>query len=242
MSARPLRGGELGTGGTTGHHGRAGLLAENPVVAVAARGIVAALRTLFDFLALNLALLVACLPVVTIPLALEAATVAVDRWRVGGEDRVVREFLAVLRSRPLLGSTLRTGVPILATALGIEEVHFFSRGGSPAAWVCLGLGSAALLVLLASLGYVLLLGARNPLLAPNRLWTLSLGLGVRHLAVTGPLFVLELVVGGLAVELDPPLALLGLPLAVLCLLRVTARLGLNRCRLDRIGPDLSQGC
>ena len=106
-------------------------------------------------------LLVACLPVVTVPMALQAATVALERWRVSGEDRVVQEFLAALRSRPPLRTTVTVGTPLAVAVIAAEEVHFFSRGGSPGDWVSLGFGVAALLVALASIGYVLVLGARR---------------------------------------------------------------------------------
>jgi hypothetical protein len=72
----------------------------------------AALATLFNFLALNLALLIASLPIVTLPAAVSAATVALDRWRGEGEDRVIREFISALRSRPFLPTTAAAGVPL----------------------------------------------------------------------------------------------------------------------------------
>ena len=53
----------------------------------------AALAALFNFLALNLALLIFSLPVITLPAAVSAATQALDQWRRDGEDQVVREFL-----------------------------------------------------------------------------------------------------------------------------------------------------
>ncbi len=59
-------------------------------------------------------------------------------------------------------------------------------------------------------------------------WTGCVGLAVRNLFVTGPLFLV--VVGGAAVLawIDPPLLLLGLPLLALQLMRVTASFGLRR--------------
>ena len=85
-----------------------------------------ALTTMFNFLALNLVLLIASLPVVTLPAAINAATVALDRWRGEGEDSVVREFVTALRSRPPLRTTLLTGVPLAAVVTGLAEVHHFS--------------------------------------------------------------------------------------------------------------------
>jgi len=65
--------------------------------AAAMKRIVAALRAVFNFLVLNVVLVMACLPVVTVPLACQAATISLERWRAAGEDRVVREFIAALR-------------------------------------------------------------------------------------------------------------------------------------------------
>ena len=75
----------------------------------------AALATLFNVLALNLVLLIAVAAGHhAAPAAVNAASVALDRWRGEGEDRVVREFLLALRSRPPLRTTLLVGVPLAA--------------------------------------------------------------------------------------------------------------------------------
>jgi len=202
--------------------------AENPVLVSLKGRVMGALTDCFNFLALNLVLLVACLPVVTVPMAFQAAMVALERWRVSGEDRVVQEFLAALRSRPPLRTTLTVGTPLAVAVIAAEEVHFFSRGGSLGDWVSLGFGIAALLVALASIGYVLVLGARRPLMAPSDLWNMSVYLAVRNLLTTGPLFVAEFVATALLLLLDPVLALIGLPLLLIQCLRVTARLGVRR--------------
>ncbi|MGO9178983.1 MAG: hypothetical protein ACLQHS_06890, partial [Candidatus Limnocylindrales bacterium] len=99
--------------------------------------IMAALRAVFNFLELNLVLVVACLPVVTVPLACQAATVSLERWRAAGEDRVVREFVAALRSRPPLRTTLSAGMSFAVAAIAVEEVHYFLRGGTAGDWVSL---------------------------------------------------------------------------------------------------------
>jgi hypothetical protein len=211
--------------------GTAATGAENLVLVSLKDRAVGALSACFNFLALNLVLLVTCLPVVTVPVAFQAATVALERWRVSGEDRVVREFLAALRSRPPLRTTVTVGTPLAVAVIAAEEVHFFSRGGSPGDWVSLGFGVAALLVALVSIGYVLLLGARQPLMAPSDTWNLSVCLAVRNLLTTGPLFVAEFAATALLLLLDPPLALIGLPLALLCLIRATAGLGARRAGL-----------
>ncbi len=200
----------------------------NPVLVSLKDRALGALTACFNFLALNLVLLLACLPVVTVPVAFQAATVALERWRVSGEDRVVQEFLVALRSRPPLRTTVTVGTPLAVAAIAAEEVHFFSRGGSPGDWASLGFGIAALLVALTSIGYVLVLGARRPLMAPSDVWNMSVSLAVRNLLTTGPLFVAEFATTALLLLLDPVLALIGVPLALLCLIRVTANLGVRR--------------
>jgi hypothetical protein len=212
---------------------------ENPVLFVLKGRVVAALSGCFGFLALNLVLMVACLPVVTVPVALQAATVALERWRVSGEDRVVREFVAALKSRPPLRTTVTVGTPLAVAAIAAEEVHFFTRGGSPGDWVSLGFGAAALLVALASIGYVLVLGARQPLMAPSDIWNLSVCLAVRNVLTTGPLFVAEFVAGAFLLLLDPALALIGLPVLLLQCLRLTAQLGLRRAERNASRSDAS---
>ena len=101
--------------------------AENPVLVSLKDRVIGALIACFDFLALNLVLLVTCLLVVTVPTALQAAMVALERWRASGEDRVVREFLAALRSRPPLRTTVTVGTPLAVAMIAAEEVHFFSQ-------------------------------------------------------------------------------------------------------------------
>ena len=191
-------------------------------------GVMAALASLFNLLALNLVLLIAALPLITLPLAVNAASVALDRWRAGGEERVVREFWAVLRSRPPLRTTVALGVPFAAIGLGLAEVRYFARGGSLEAYAGLALGLAALLITLTALGYLFLLEGRYPRLAPAELWSLCARLAVRNVLVTGPLFLAELLGAGLLTLIDTPLLLLGLPAGLLGLMRLTALLGLRR--------------
>lgn len=211
------------TGGGTATAG-----AENPVLVSLKGKVVGALTACFNFLVLNLVLLLACLPVVTVPVALQAATVALERWRVSGEDQVVRGFLVALRSRPPMRTTVAVGTPLAVAAVAAEEVHFFSRGGTPGDWVSLGFGIAALLIALTSIGYVLVLSARRPLMAPSDLWNISISLAVRNLPITGPLFVAEFTATALLLLLDPVLTLIGVPILLLQCLRLTARLGVRR--------------
>jgi len=243
--------------------------------------IMTALAALFNFLALNLALLVFSLPVITLPAAVSAATLALDRWRRDGEDQVVREFLIGFRDQ-WARQTVLVGVPLAAAVLGVIEVRHFAGGGGADGRIALGLGTVALVVTASALGYVFLLAARGvegpegsvglsdtagPVGLPDTaasvglsdtagavglagttgvaglagtagstaaaFWTLCLGLAVRNLLVTGPLFLV--VIGGAAVVawIDPPLLLLGLPLLALQLMRVTADFGLRRLAARR---------
>jgi uncharacterized protein DUF624 len=203
--------------------------------------LMAALAALFNFLALNLVLLVFSLPVVTLPAAVSAATRALERWRRGGEDQVVREFLIGFRAQ-WARQTVLVGVPLVAGVVGVIEVRHFAAGTGAASRLALGLGTAALMVTAFALGYVFLLAARElenlvgseALEGPGGLeaaadfWTRCVRLGIGNLLVTGPLFLG--VIGGAAVIawVDPPLLLLGLPLLALQLMRLTANFGLRR--------------
>ncbi len=195
--------------------------------------IMAALATLFNFLVLNLALLIASLPIVTLPAAVSAATVALDRWRGDGEDRVIREFIGALRSRPFLLTTAAAGVPLAAVAVGVAEVHHFARGASLPDRAGLGFVAAALLITLTALGYVFLLAAREPAAPAAGLWSLSARLAIRNLFVTGPLFLAEIAVVTAVTLIDPALLLLGLPLLLLQFMRLTAQFGLRRAAQKR---------
>jgi hypothetical protein len=190
--------------------------------------IMAALDTFFNFLVLNLVLLIASLPIVTIPIAVNAATSALDRWRGEGEDRVVREFLITLRSRPPLKTTACTGVPLAALVLGVMEVRHFLGSGQAVDRVGLGLGLVALLITLTALGYVFLLAARNPSAAATELWSAGATLAVRNLVITGPLFLIEIAAATTLTLIAPALLLVGIPIAALNLMRVTAQFGLRR--------------
>jgi hypothetical protein len=210
------------------------LRGENPLLEAAKGRLVRVLRVYFNFLLLNLVLLVASLPIVTVPVAFNAAMAALERWRADGEDRVVREFLAALRSRPPLRTTATVGAPLVVAAIATEEVHYFAGGGAALNWLSLGSGVAALLLALASFGYVLLFSARQPTaLAPN-VWSISLRLALENLLVTGPLFVVEFAAVTLLCMLDPALALIGLPLGFVLAVRWTAQLGVRR-----VGPRLA---
>ena len=192
----------------------------------------AALTALFNFLALNLVLLMLSLPVITLPAAVSAATLALDRWRRDGEDQVVRNFLAGFRAEWARQSVL-VGVPLAAAVLGVIEVRHFAVGAGAGNRIALGFGTVALLVTASALGYVFLLAARRSsdgtrAAAPAEFWTVCIRLAIRNLLVTGPLFLIEIAGSAALAWIDPPLLLLGLPLLALHLMRLTAHLGL-RC-------------
>ena len=205
--------------------------------------IMAALAALFNFLALNLVLLVFSLPVITLPAAVSAATRALERWRRGGEDQVLREFLIGFRAR-WARQTVLVGVPLAAAVLGVIEVRHFAAGGGAANRLALGFGTVALLITASALGYVFLLAAREraeleglensgevarPAVSTTaEFWTGCVRLGISNLLVTGPLFLIEIGGAGVLAWIDPPLLLLGLPLLALQLMRVTATFGLRR--------------
>ncbi len=193
----------------------------------------AALASVFNFLVLNLALLIASLPVVTLPIAVNAASVALDRWRREGEDRVLREFCTALRSRPPLRTTVLVGIPLAAAALGVLEIRYFLPGADLVAHVGLGLGLAALLITLTALGYVFLLAARGPALPPAEFWSLCARLAVRNLLITGPLFLAEIAGATVLTLVDPPLLLLGVPVLLLYLMKLTAQFGLRKTGLKQ---------
>jgi hypothetical protein len=205
----------------------------SPIRGVFGDRIMAALATGFNVLALNLALLIAALPIVTLPAAINAATVALDRWRDEGEDSVIREFISALRSRPFPRTTAVAGVPLAAVAVGVAEAHHFARGAGLPDRVGLGFVAVALLITLTALGYVFLLAARDPAARAADLWSLSARLAIRNLFVTGPLFLAEIAVVTIPAVIDPALLLLGLPLLLLHLMRLTAQFGLRRAERKR---------
>ena len=81
--------------------------------------IFAGLTTLFNVLALNLAMIVASLPLITAPVAVSAAAATLDQWRRDGEDRVIRQFVLEFRHRWSARTTLGAGVPMAAAVLGL---------------------------------------------------------------------------------------------------------------------------
>jgi hypothetical protein len=199
--------------------------------------LMALLTAVFNVLALNLALVLASLPLITAPVAVSAASAALDRWARDGEDRVVRQFLLEFRARWSARTTLSVGVPVAAVVAGLAEVRYFwaqcfpaqsgsfghgehSLAGHSLAGLCLGGG--ALFVTLAALGYVFQLSADSPELAPLDLWSRSARLAVRHLLTAGPLSAVPAVGLTLLAARDPAVLLLGLPVFLLHALKLIA--------------------
>ena len=195
--------------------------------------LVAGLTTLFNVLVLNLALIVASLPLVTAPVAVSAASAALDRWRRDGEDQVVRQFVTEFRDRWSVRTMAGTGIPMAAAVLGLAEVRHFAPEATLAGRTGLGLAAGALLITLAGLGYLFQLSAADPGLPPVDLWSRSARLAVRNLLVAGPLSAVP--VAGLAILAgrDPAVLLLGLPLFLLHALKLIAGPGLRRAGVPR---------
>lgn len=190
--------------------------------------VVAGLSTLFNVLALNLAMMVAAAPLITAPVAVSAASAALDRWRLEGEDRVVRQFLIEFRAQWSLRTTLGAGVPMAAAGLGLAEIRHFAPEATVTGRAGLCLGAMALIITLAALGYVLQLVTDQPGLPPVDLWSASARLAVRNLLIAGPLSAIPIAGVAILAGRDPAVLLLGLPLFLLHALKLTARGGLRR--------------
>jgi hypothetical protein len=193
--------------------------------------VMAGLTTLFNVLALNLALVVAALPLITAPAAVSAASATLDRWRRDGEDRVVRQFIIEFRGRFCVRTWLGAGVPMAFVVLGLLEIRHFAREATLTGRAGLVLGGGALLVTLAALGYLFQLVVDQPDLAPVELWSLSARLAVRNLLVAVPLSAVPVAGVTFLAGRDPAVLLLGLPLFLLHWLKLIAQPGLRRAGL-----------
>lgn len=190
--------------------------------------LMAALTILFNALALNLALIVASLPLVSAPAAVSAASAALDRWARDGEDQVVRQFVAEFRARWSARVALGVGGPLGAVVLGGAEVRHFAREATLTGRTGLCLAGGALLVTVAALGYVFQLSADEPGLRPVDLWSQAARLALRNLPVAGVLSAVPLAGLTLLAARDPAVLLFGLPLFLLHALKLLARPGLRR--------------
>jgi hypothetical protein len=65
-------------------------------------------------------------------------------------------------------------------------------------------------------------------------WSLSAGLAIRTSLVTAPLFLVEIACGTVVTVTDPALLLLGIPLFLLQLVRLTAQFGIARVAQQRL--------
>jgi hypothetical protein len=193
--------------------------------------VMAGLTTLFNVLALNLALVVAALPLITAPAAVSAASATLDRWRRDGEDRVVRQFIIEFRSRWSFRTLVGAGVPMALVVLGLAEIRHFAREATLTGRAGLVLGGGALLVTLAAFGYLFQLSGDQRGLAPVDLWSLSVRLALRNLLAAVPLSAVPIAGLTLLAARDPVVLLLGLPLLLLHWLKLIAQPGLRRAGL-----------
>jgi Protein of unknown function, DUF624 len=185
--------------------------------------LMAVLTALFNVLALNLAMIVASLPLVTMPVAATAAFAALDQWGRDGEDRVVRQFLIEFRARWSVRTTLGAGIPMAAAVLGLGEIRHFAPETTLTGRAGLGLGVGALFVTLAALGYVFQLIIDEPGMSPVDLWSKSARLAVSNLLVAGVLSAVPIAGAAILAARDPAVLLLGLPVYLLYTLRLIAR-------------------
>jgi len=198
-----------------------------------------ALGALFNVLALNLVLILASLPLITLPVSLAAASAALGEWGRTGEDRVVRQFLIEFRRLWSARTMLGAGVPLLAAMLGLAEIRYFAGRSTVFSAAGLCLGGGALIVTAGALGYLLPLladetGPRLPLLG---LWSLSARLAAKSLfTVAIPAAVPAAGMAILAAR-DPAVLLLGLPAFQLYALRRMAGPGLRRAAADGVLPQ-----
>ena len=194
--------------------------------------VMTALGSAFNLLALNLVLLLTALPLITLPAAVNAATIALDQWRRAGEDRVVREFLLALRASHPVRSTVRTGLPIAAAVLGVVEARYFLRSGT--CWPALNSAWAWP-------------RCSSPWPQPGTCSSSARGIRGSRPSSCGPCppgwrcgtswspgrFLAEIAAAALLILADPPLLLAGVPVVLLQLMRLTAQLGLRRAGQDR---------
>ena len=190
--------------------------------------LMAVLTAVFNALALNLAMIVASLPLITAPVAVSAASAALDRWRQDGEDRVIRQFISEFRDLWSARTVLGAGVPMMAAVLGLAEVRHFAREATFSGRAGLCLSGGALLIVVTALGYVFQVTADKPGMSPVDRWSLAARLAVRNLAVAGPLSAVPVAGVTLLAARDPAVLLFGLPLFLLYALKAIARPGLRR--------------
>ena len=200
----------------------------------------AALTTLFNALALNLAMIVASLPLITAPAAVSAASAALDRWartaRTGSSASSSPSSVTCWSARVALG----VGGPLMRRcARPGRGPALRPRGDARPGRAGLCLAGGALLITLTALGYVFQLSADEPGLTPVDLWSLAARLALRNLPVAGPLSGRACRGLTLLAARDPAVLLLGLPLFLLHALKLLARPGLRRAAepSDNLGAN-----
>lgn len=201
-----------------------------------APGVYQALTRLWNLAALNVLWLIACVPVVTIPLATGAAFGAIDRWSRCGDDRVARSFLEILRNLAVR-LTIGAGVPFGVAAVGGIEVAYFAHRSGVINQACFGFGLGFATASALSLGYVLLLLVGQPALPIGEVWKAAGRLAIGNLALTGPLFAAEFIGAAIIAFIEPALVVLVVPVVLLFLLHKTARFGFLRATTrERTNP------
>ncbi len=201
-----------------------------------APGIMRLLSALWNLAALNILWIVASLPIVTLPITVYAAFGSIDRWARSGDDRVVRNFVGLIGSRPSRALVV-CGAPLAVGALAVGEVVYFARRTGNLHWLCLGIGFGFLVLVLISSAYALLFGVAQPDLPPESVLQLAVRLGVRNMLFTGPLFVMEALGVTAFALVEPALVAIMLPTVFLWLVHRTALFGVRRATQ---GPAVSR--
>ncbi|MGH3165186.1 MAG: hypothetical protein ACRDN0_04740 [Trebonia sp.] len=173
----------------------------------------AALAAVFNVLVLNVALVVASLAVITVPLAISAAFEAVYRWRALDDDQVLRNFTLALRRRPATRS-LVLAPAVLVAILGGAESAYFTRYSGFIALACVLIGITTTAISVSVVAYLCLFLATSDA-GYRALWRASFIATGRTVALTTPVFALTTcgaVVAGLAA---PALAVVAVPVLLL---------------------------
>lgn len=191
----------------------------------------AALAAVFNVLVLNVALVVASLAVITVPLAISAAFEAVCRWRALDDDQVLRNFTLALRRRPVMKS-LVLAPAVLVTVLGGAESAYFTGYSGFIALVCvlIGITTAAMAVSVAAYLCLFLVTSDAGYRA---LWRAALVATGRTVALTTPVFALTTGGAVMAALAAPALAVVAAPVLLLWSWQRAATWGARRLGLFR---------
>lgn len=190
-------------------------------------GVMAALNTLFSLFSLNVVFVLTALPLITLPVAFQSALIAVERWRANDEDRMAREFLRAFRAQPKRRPTVTLGVPIAAVVAALLEIRFSVHVGGATGAICAGLGAVGLLLALAGFGYLAVLGVRRPNLRPTDAWYAAIVLVITNLFGASAALVAASIAVCLLEIRDPALTVIGVPLALVAIVRIGAARGIR---------------